>query len=168
MNNILTLEEHNERYKQLHKELKFKGYSLKKWIPTIAQITSNANINSILDFGCGEARCWSDFNLKELFDIKKYDLYDPGREEYSVLPDKKYDMVICIDVLEHIPENLLDTVLEQIITRTNKVFFCTISTRLASKILSNGQNAHATVKPRAWWIEKLGKYKDKLIIYYFE
>lgn len=168
MNDTLTLEEHNELYRQLHKNLIFKGYSLKRWIPELANIISNSNIKSVLDYGCGKAECWYTFNLKKLWNIEKVGLYDPGVEMYSQIPSKSYDMTLCIDVLEHIPEHLLDDVLDQIMSLTNKIFFCTISTRLSNKILPNGQNAHVTVKPKEWWKQKLGKYKDKLIIYHFD
>jgi 2-polyprenyl-3-methyl-5-hydroxy-6-metoxy-1,4-benzoquinol methylase len=168
MQNILTLEEHNEQYRILHKEARFRGYSLSKHISELTNLIINSNIRSVLDFGCGKAECWSVYNLNKLWDIDKFALYDPGVEKFSVLPDKAYDLTICIDVLEHIPENLLDEVLEQMMSRTNKILYCTISTRLANKKLPNRNNAHATVKPAEWWIQKFGKYKNRLIMYRFD
>lgn len=167
MSNILSLEEHNALYKQMHQEPIFKGYSLRKFIPHISSLVVNSNITSVLDFGCGKAECWIKYNLKDQLGISKLGLYDPGVDKFSILPNIKYDLVVCIDVLEHVPENLLDTVFDQIFSVTGKVFFCNISTRLAGKTLPNGDNAHATVKPKEWWLEKMKKY-NKLIISHFD
>ncbi len=163
MTNMLSLEENNQYYMQLHKNPIFNGYSLKYWIPELGNIVRNSNINSVLDFGCGKAKCWLDFNLKTQLGIERLGLYDPGVKQFSNLPDISYDMVICIDVLEHIPEHLLDEVLEQIFSRAKKIVFLSISTRLASKKLPNGDNAHATVKPKEWWLDKLKKYETLTI-----
>lgn len=166
MTNMLSLEEHNAYYKELHKKQKFSGYSLLKYVPEIIHLTQNSNINSILDFGCGQAGCWFDYNLYKLLQLKRFGLYDPGVEKFSALPDVAYDMVICTDVLEHVPEHLLDTVLEQIFSRAKKIVFLSISTRLASKKLPNGDNAHATVKPIQWWLDKLKKYETLTITHF--
>lgn len=167
MTNMLTLEQHNEFYKELHKKPKFNGYSLFKYIPEISQLINNSNIKSLLDFGCGKAQCWFDFRLDKLFKLDRLGLYDPGVEKFSNFPAIKYDMVICIDVLEHIPEHLLDEVLEQIFSKAEKVVFLSISTRPANKKLPSGDNAHATIKPKQWWLDKLKKY-DTLTITHFD
>jgi hypothetical protein len=165
---MLTLEEHNNYYKELHKQNKFQGYSLLKWIPDLSNLIRNSNIETVLDFGCGEAKCWKEHKLSKILGVKTYALYDPGVPEFSKLTKYQYDMVICIDVLEHIPEHLLDIVLEQIISRAKKAVFLAISTRPASKLLPNGQNAHATIKNKNWWLEKLSVYDNKLIITHFD
>lgn len=166
MTDMLTLEQHNSLYKEMHKDNIFNGYSLRTWIPEISRIIKNSNITELLDFGCGKANCWYRYDLKNQLNLDRIGLYDPGVEKFSVLPQDSYDMVICIDVLEHIPENLLDTVLDQIFSRAKKIVFLTISTKLAQKILPNGNNAHVTVRPEKWWLERLKKYETLTITHF--
>lgn len=169
MTDTLTLQESHELYRKTHeaKPSIFKGNSLHHWIPEISTIVRNSNIKTVLDYDCGKAVCWKNYNLGKMWKLDRFQLYDPGVSEYSTLTDEKHDLVICIDVLEHVPKQHVDTVLKQIIERTNKLAFLSISTRLASKKLVDGSNAHATVEKRGWWLEKLSKY-DKLIIANFD
>ena len=44
------------------------------------------------------------------------------------------------------------------ITANTKYVFATAATKPAGKVLPNGMNAHATVKPKEWWQELFSKY----------
>lgn len=169
MTDTLTLLESHELYRKTHETHPkyFQGYSLSTWVPEIGSIIKNSNIKTLLDYGCGKAKCWKEFNLKSQFNLDRLGLYDPGVSLYSTLTNEIYDLVICIDVLEHVPKQHVDTVLAQIMERASKVVFLTISTRPASKKLIDGSNAHATIEPKEWWLEKLKKY-EKLIITHFD
>ena len=70
----------------------------------------------VLEYGCGKA-----YYYKEKFKIqgkivpplKEYwgvniNLYDPCYEKFSKFPKAKVDLSICIDVLEHIPQEDID------------------------------------------------------------
>jgi hypothetical protein len=60
----------------------------------------------------------------------------------------------CTDVMEHIPEQDVDRVLSNILASANKVFFqidCE-DDKLGTLI---GERLHLTVRPYAWWLEKL-------------
>jgi len=49
-----------------------------------------------------------------------------------------------------------------------KFVFCTIAGYPARATLSDGSNAHVTIKPKEWWIEKIRKYANcKTEIIYF-
>lgn len=169
MINMLTLEESHNLYRQTHTKFpsNFKGFSLHKWIPDIGMLIKTSNIKTVLDFGCGKAGCWNQYDLKGLWGLTEVALYDPGVESYNKLPEKRFDLVICTDVLEHVPEHLLNEVLTQITTRARKAVFCTISTRPASKTLVDGSNAHANVQNESWWRNKLIKY-NPIIISHFD
>lgn len=70
----------------------------------------------------------------------------------------------CTDVMEHIPEDLVDIVLQNILTAAQRVFF-SISTRPDSwgqKLI--GDDLHVTVKPYEWWLEK---FKAKNVVVYY-
>ena len=85
--------------------------------------------------------------------------------EFSAKPDRRFDLVISTDVLEHIPEESIDKILKDIFNYSDQWVFLTICTREAREILPNGMNAHATVKPEEWWNDKLKDYTRYTVMY---
>lgn len=144
----------------------FTGHSLITYVSEINSLITHSNVKTCLDYGCGKAKAWSYYQLQVLFGLDKVSLYDPGVEQYSTHPTEPSDLVVCIDVLEHVPENCVDEVLSDICSLARKAVFLNISTRPASKKLTDGTNAHATVKPKQWWQTKIDKF-DKLIIAHY-
>ena len=138
----------------------FDGKSLEPWIKNIKKIINNTDSKSILDYGCGKAKYYNnriqidslEYNgLSDYWGIEETKLFDPGVEEYESYPNKKYDGVICTDVLEHIYKADLDSVVKDIFSFSKKFVFFVISTSLDQKILSDGRNVHQTVKNEDWW-----------------
>ncbi len=106
-------------------------------------------VDHLLDYGCGHNQ-----SLKKNLKPKKafkYQAYDPGVPEYSEEPVPA-EMVVCIDVLEHIEPECLEEVLDHLESLTEKVLFCTIHTGPAGKVLPDGRNAHLIQKPYDWWL----------------
>lgn len=67
---------------------------------------------------------------------------------------RTYDIVICFDMMEHIPEEDADTVLHKILSRAeNWVVFNIGVEESPSDIL--GDKSHVNVKSRSYWEEKL-------------
>jgi len=83
--------------------------------------------------------------------------YDPAVPEFSALP-KPHDYVFCIDVLEHVEEEFLDTLLDHISYLSLKRVFFVISTTPSKTILPDGRNAHINLKTNLQWMNRLGKY----------
>lgn len=166
--NLQTLKESNEVYRQTHEihPEYFMGYSIVEHISNIGNLIEKSNIQTAIDYGCGKALAWKRYNLESLWKLQEVCLYDPGVNGYSVKPTGARDLVICTDVMEHIPEHLIDGVLVDICSLANKAVFLSISTRLATKMLIDGSNAHATVKPRQWWQQKINRL-DKLVITHY-
>lgn len=143
------------QYKILHTENPDYGTSSIMLKEPIIKYITQFNAREILDYGCGKG-VLSDELEKEL-SVKCFK-YDPCIPEYSIIPEnKKFDLVICTDVLEHIPSQDLNKVLCHM-SFLGKKFFLNISCRLAGQILPNGQNAHCTVFPPRWWYKKLSSY----------
>ena len=165
MMNTQTLQDSHELYRLTHEQHPdyFAGYSIMEYVFDIGQLIKYSNITTAIDYGCGKARAWKNNNLKALWKLQDIQLYDPGVEEYAIKPYTPRDLVICTDVMEHVPEHLVDEVLADICRLAKKAVFLNISTRPASKLLVDGSNAHATVKPAAWWQAKINKL-DKLVI----
>lgn len=143
-------------YQEQHKIKKDYGCDSHRFFNLLMQLKSNKNINSILDYGCGKATLGNKFKQNKV-NIQFYN-YDFAISEYNVFPNgQKFDLVVCTDVLQHVPQNQLNIVLDQIISVSDKAFF-SISLRAAINKLPNGQNCHCTVKEQSWWLQFLKKY----------
>ena len=71
---------------------------------------------------------------------------------------RKSKFGICTDVLEHIPENRVDQVLDRIYENTEHSGYISIHTgrdHFGPKYIN--KELHITVKPQEWWKEKLLK-----------
>jgi hypothetical protein len=110
-------------------------------IPLIKEI----NPTSILDYGCGQSM------LIDKLPVKKKYRYDPAIKEYEILTTQRIDLVICIDVLEHIPEREIENILLDIKSISSKVIF-DIGIKSATHKLPNGTNAHCLIKSIKWWL----------------
>lgn len=142
-----------DQYIQIHKEKEY-GNTGHNWVDHF----DTTNVNSILDYGCGRS------TLLDIVNVEVKHRYDPAIEEFSKKPEGlEFDLVVCTDVLEHIPEDELDELLCEICRYGNKAFF-SISMSLAQQILPNGMNAHVTVRNYDWWKELLSKYFTDLDI----
>ena len=106
-------------------------------------------VDHLLDYGCGHNLSLKD-NLEPIRSFK-YQCYDPGVPEYAEDPVAA-QMVVCIDVLEHIEPDCLESVLDHLETLTEQVLFATIHTGPAGKKLPDGRNAHLIQKPYDWWL----------------
>jgi len=66
--------------------------------------------------------------------------------------------------MEHVPEDAVDYVLEQIFSKANKFVYMAIATYVGkptSYKLPNGESPHITVHPNDWWIERISKFIPK-------
>ena len=164
-----------DSYKVLHQEEgKFKGISLVPLVPTLMSLVKENNCKTLLDYGCGKAIPYDKDRCKEvelrhpiqkLCNLKSFDLYDPAYEKYSKLPKKKYDIVVCTDVLEHIAEQDINYVLTKILSRSKKIVFLNISCQPALKHFKEGKfkgkNVHISIFDPSWWGHRIGNIWNK-------
>ena len=159
-----------EQYKLMHKS----GYTGRYEIsPTyskrehlLATFEKHApDAKSLLDYGCAAGNHWTEFDLKGFLGIEKVTLYDPAVEKYSQRPTETSDIVICIDVMEHIPEEDIDWVIEDILNHANTFVYFRVEFAPAHALLPSGENAHVTVRPFNWWKERIAQHsREGLII----
>jgi len=116
----------------------------------VNSIIDRMKVSHLLDYGCGKLSLGK--NLKADHPIK-YQAYDPGVEQFSA-PPVPAEMVVCIDVLEHIEPDCLDAVLDDLSRLTEGILFATVATGPARKTLSDGRNAHLIQEPMSWWMPK--------------
>lgn len=138
-----------DQYKELHS----KGYGATAYLyfNEIAEAVLKLKPASILDYGCGRsdlvAHFWRDGKRR----IAKY---DPAIPLYKRMPPETFDLVLCTDVMEHIPMTEVDDVLKRIRAKAQRALF-TISLIPARAKLPDGRNAHVTLlEPEEWmrWI----------------
>lgn len=148
---MLISEDYKHEQELLHETGKYGTASI-GYAPLVTEIINRLEVTHLLDYGCGSL-----LNLyKHIKPTRKltYQAYDPGTVEYADEPVPA-EMVCCIDVLEHIEPEFLDSVLDDLKRLTEVVLFCTVHTGPAVKILSDGRNAHLTQEPMSWWLPKL-------------
>lgn len=114
---------------------------------------------SVIDYGCGQSLLIDQLELPYPLEKRRY---DPAIPAYSQKPSKVYDLLINVDVLEHIREDDLDPIIEEMrsLCRNAILIVDTVPARL---VLPSGENAHATIRPKEWWREKLGRHFPHLI-----
>ena len=113
----------------------------------VTRLVKDNGWKSIHDYGAGKQ------NLRRALGVKvAYSAYDPAFPAYG--PPQTADLVCCIDVLEHIEPDRLDAVLDEL-ARITKVGFFTIHTGAATKVLTDGRNAHLIQQPPSWWLPRL-------------
>lgn len=145
-----------EQYKKLHASDEQYGTSSFMYIQEICLFIRQLRPKSILDYGCGKGYLID--ALKYIFrDNIAFYKYDPSIKEFSSLPVEKVDLIINTDVLEHIPYDKIDSVLQEMSEISQNVVFG-LAHYPAATILPNGQNAHCIVEMPKWYKEKLKIY----------
>lgn len=146
-------ESYLEQQKELHKNPEY-GVASLAFAPIVAKLMVDNQVKVISDYGAGKK------NLEKALRGAglefEYRPYDPAFPEYG--PAQEGEMVCCIDVLEHVEPEFIDAVLEDLVRIMPRIGFLSIHTRPATKVLSDGRNAHLTQEPARWWLPRLCKY----------
>lgn len=150
--NLLITPEYQAQQQAMHNDPeKPYGTTAKKYGEAVSELVNLMGVKHLLDYGCGSRR-----SLMETFRPDhecRVQCYDPGVPEYAD-PPTPAEMVVCIDVLEHIEPPLIDGVLDHLEDLTEKVLFATVCMAPAGKTLPDGRNAHLIIKPAEWWLPK--------------
>lgn len=147
-----------KQYKLLYKRKKNYGKTSIKLYDMLKKIINDLNISSVLDYGCGKSKLLDLIKKNSKIKIFKY---DPAIKKYSKLTKNKTDLVICTDVLQHVPLYDLDRVLKEIKSKGIYILFYIKCTNHKTK-LPNGTYANCTVYDKKWWLEKLSNYYDDI------
>ena len=122
----------------------------------VGRIEEEFGIKSLLDYGTGKGNVVK--KLRGELSGMQVDGYDPAVEEWGEHPNQKYDILTCLDVLEHVEINSIDAVLEDIKALTTKFCFLFIDLQPAVKTLNDGRNAHVLLAPSDWWTSKIAMH----------
>ena len=154
-----------ERFLGQPPEQTFPGASLLPQAARVRRMIERSGAQNILDYGCGKGR---QYDLREVhipgvegvfesvqdyWEVDFVHCYDPSYAPFSALPEGKFDGVICTDVLEHCPEPDMPWIVGELFAYASRFVFANVACYPARKRLPNGENAHVTLKPAAWWGE---------------
>jgi 2-polyprenyl-3-methyl-5-hydroxy-6-metoxy-1,4-benzoquinol methylase len=152
---MLMTDRYKRSQRRLHKNPRY-GAASKKFAPLVAEVIERCKPASILDYGAG--KCALRAALGAQIEGLVFKEYDPALGKLARMPGGEFDLVCCIDVLEHIEPACLGEVLASIKSKTGQVAFMTIHTGPAGKYLDDGRNAHLIQKPTEWWRDVLTKF----------
>lgn len=145
--------------KELHKRRPDYGCKSSRHLSTVKALAAACDCDTILDYGCGKGDLLKAL-VKEGY---KAEGYDPGHPDFTQRPNKA-DLVVCTDVMEHIEPEMLDNVIEDILSLANKAVFFLIALRPdSSKCLKDGSNPHKIVETFDWWKAQMRSFKVREI-----
>ncbi len=130
------------------------GTSSVKYLRFLRPWLSILNPGSVLDYGCGQSVLIDVLGLPE--PVKRL-RYDPAIPAYATRPTEIADLLINIDVLEHIEEKDVPDALAGMATLGRRALII-VDTVPAKHMLPDGRNAHVTLKPHAWWREQIERH----------
>ena len=128
------------------------------WIEQIRDVIRSSHHVTVIDYGCGKG-------LLAKMLMVQCQSYDPAIPEFSKLPHPA-DLVVCLDVLEHIEPEFLDNVLDHLVSLAEKQLFVAVSLKEAGRVLRDGRNAHLIVKDPEWWTKQIVKRNCELVKIY--
>lgn len=140
-------------YAKTHGERVY-GTSSVKYLRYLRPEIALLHPRSILDYGCGQSIFLDCLGLGYDVDLKRY---DPAIPAYAKLPEERVDLLVSIDVLEHIEEQDLDAVLGEMRAVCREALIV-VDTRPAKHTLPDGRNAHVSLHPHGWWRERLARH----------
>ena len=163
----MTKNQYDKKYFEDGVRAKVSGYENYRWIPQRSisealEIKKNFDFKTCVDFGCANGFLVHALRILgcEAFgeDISDYALENchPRVRNYLSKPNEfKYDLMICKDVLEHIPSEELPAFLKKLLKKADQFLF----------VVPFGDNdlfrireyeidiTHVTKKDEEWWFE---------------
>ena len=112
--------------------------------------------NSVLDYGTGKGKLVHRLRQELKKDVRITG-YDPAVKEWETKPTEQFDVVVSLDVLEHIEMDSIEDVLKDIKSLTRNFCYLVIDLQPAVKTLADGRNAHILLAPPEWWITRVSQ-----------
>jgi hypothetical protein len=157
-----AMHQHGERFLGIPPEQTFPGKSLLFQASRIKGLIERTKALTILDYGSGKGRQYDPAPFRDgagtqwpgiidYWGVDEVACYDPCYEPFAALPEGTFDGVISTDVLEHCPTEDIPWIVEEMFAFGTRFFFANVACFPARKRLPNGENAHCTIQPVAWW-----------------
>lgn len=127
--------EHAEAMRKLHLNPVY-GIGARKHGEVVLKLSQALKTQSIMDYGCGKGA----LAARLPFPIWEYDPAIPGKDGVP----RPSDLVVCLNVLEHVEADMLDNVLGDLVRCSKVCIFAIINT--------------AESHDRDWWNAKLSEF----------
>jgi hypothetical protein len=137
-----------QTYRQMHASGEFDSQTIRTYEASIHRLIRKTGAKTVLDYGSAKGQVWQTW--APAWGVRAT-LYDPGVPGIDVLPNEDYDVVICCDVLEHIPRQAAISAIDDLFARARMAVWASVCCRPANKRLPDGTNAHVTIEPIEWW-----------------
>jgi hypothetical protein len=138
-------------YEREHRNSRY-GATAHKSLPDILSHILAFAPRSIVDYGCGQSDLL--FVLAERINLDRIARFDPAIPALKEKPEGRFDLLVSVDVLEHVPDTEIDAVTAEMVSMAADVLLV-IDTGPAVLTLSDGSNAHVSQHDEAWWLRRL-------------
>lgn len=146
-----------DQYRIMHARGHFVGLSVLKFADEIGGLIKQHGCKTVLDYGAGQGHQYMPpHSLDKKWGVEVA-CYDPAVSGMEELPGGKFDLVLCSDVLEHVPLMEIPPLLHNVFSRAEKLVYLTVCCRGAKKFLPSGQNCHVTILPLDRWKEDISE-----------
>ena len=126
------------------------GASAQRWLDDTVRFGERLQAKTVLDYGCGKGLLKVRLEANG-FTVCEYDPGIPGKDS----PPAIADMVVCLDVLEHVEPDHLEAVLADIKRLSFKGALLVVALYPSGTILPDGRNSHLIVESPEWWVQKI-------------
>jgi hypothetical protein len=133
----------------------FRGLTLLNNVDEIASYALKHGCRTMLDYGSGAGDAYmAPHNAANKLGMSRDVIrcYDPSFAEHATLPMGTFDLVVCSDVLEHIPQENVSTFIANLFSYADNLVWASVCCRPAKKVFPGTSiNLHCTVMPFQWW-----------------
>lgn len=156
----MAVEKHIYDEKFFQNTIKLEAKSAARFVDIILKYYTPV---SVVDIGCGAGLYLKEFQHRGIRDILGIDGSPAAATEFLLEKDKliifdlakkykfekKYDLALCLEVAEHLPEGEADMLVETIINASNNIIF-------TAAVPGQGPRSigHINEQPHSYWIEK--------------
>ena len=156
---MLITEAYAQQNQEMHERYADYGSKGLQWAAYVEQLVIEDGHRTVLDYGAGKGSLRRTLARAEI-EVAEYDPGIPGKDQ----PPEPADLVVCLDVLEHVEPDLLDNVLSDLARLTKRKLFFDICIIPAQKTLTDGRNAHLLIHSAEWWKEQLSRVFDLVYV----
>lgn len=142
----LITDDYKDQIQQLHATKQKWGSRAHRWNDQVVAFGRGLRAATVLDYGAGKGALRPGLELAG-FVVREYDPGIPGKD---ALPGPA-DMVVCLDVLEHIEPDCLNDVLAHMGGLAVRGLYANVALYPAGNWLPDGRNAHLIIESPEWW-----------------
>lgn len=125
---------------------------------------------SVVDYGCGLGHFLQAFEQGGVKNLQGYDggwvdqkqlfisadRFEARDLEQPLIAERRYDLVLCLEVAEHLSAEAADVLIDNLISLGDKIIF-------SAAVPNQGGQFHLNEQPVSYWVDK---FKDKGFVFH--